>query len=251
MTRYYKLTNEDGQTYGGTQWGPGVTHRAQGKGQVFCTEDFIHVYDDPLLAVLLNSIHTNFDKLRLWRCKVRHVRSDRGLEFGVKECTTLEELPLPSVTVEQRVRFGILCALEVYHEAHWVEWAHDWLSGRDRSASAAEAVLRTAAPILATVEAEWDEAEWVAVRAAWAPEETAAEAAAWVARGKTRAASAAAEAAMWAAWEETEEALIAAEAAKKVSMWAAVAAEGAVEAATEPLNLKRIARSAIKGDENA
>ena len=162
MARYYKLTDEYGRTHGGTQWGPGVTHRAEGKGQEFCTKDFIHVYDDPLLAVLLSAVHANFRQLRLWRCRVRDVDSDRGLKFGVKVCTTVEEIPVPQITTEQKVRFGILCALKVCHKARWVQWAHNWLSGRDRSASAAKVVV--------------GEVEWAAAWAAWA---------AWAARAAT------------------------------------------------------------------
>ena len=35
--------------------------------------------------------------------------------------------------------FGIRCAMKVYFEPVWVQWANDWLSGKDRSAGSARA----------------------------------------------------------------------------------------------------------------
>ncbi|KKL58315.1 hypothetical protein LCGC14_2226540, partial [marine sediment metagenome] len=55
----YKLTDSNDQTYGKTQWGPGIEHAASGKGPL-CTEGWLHAYTDPLLAVLLNPIHGNY-----------------------------------------------------------------------------------------------------------------------------------------------------------------------------------------------
>ena len=55
----YKLTNENHETYNGTKWGPGVTHETDGHGEL-CGSGWLHYYDDPLLAVLLNPIHANF-----------------------------------------------------------------------------------------------------------------------------------------------------------------------------------------------
>ena len=50
------------------------------------------------------------------------------------------ELPLPSVTVEQRVKFAILCAQFVCKKKSFNRWAENWLSGKDRTAdTAAEA----------------------------------------------------------------------------------------------------------------
>ena len=53
MITLYKLTDGDGQTRGGTQWGPGVSHSGTGKGEL-CGPGWIHAYEHPLIAVLLN-----------------------------------------------------------------------------------------------------------------------------------------------------------------------------------------------------
>ena len=34
MIKLYKLTDGDGQTRGGTQWGPGVSHSGTGEGEL-------------------------------------------------------------------------------------------------------------------------------------------------------------------------------------------------------------------------
>lgn len=45
----------------------------------------------------------------------------------------------PATTDEQRVKFAILCAMEVCDDLSWRQWAEKWLSGEDRSQrSAAE-----------------------------------------------------------------------------------------------------------------
>ncbi|MDD5220897.1 MAG: hypothetical protein PHV11_10045, partial [Candidatus Bipolaricaulis sp.] len=160
--KYYKLTDQDKKTHGDTEWGEHVTHKATGKGKELCTEDVIHVYDHPLKAAMFNPIHAYISNPKLWECRVRRVVANDKLKVGVKICTTIKEISLPEITTNQRVRFAILCALKAYPEPSFVEWANNWLSGKDRS-QAAEA-------------------------AAWA-----AEAAAWAAAG-------AAEAAAWAAW---------------------------------------------------
>jgi hypothetical protein len=187
--KYYKLTNQGGRTYGGTQWGENVTHRAWGWGRKLCSEDVIHVYDSPYKAVLFNPIHASFREPRLWECRVRKVVANDQLKVGVKQCTTIREIPLPKITTEQRVKFAILCALEVYHNPAFVTWANNWLSNTDRSARSVSAAAEDAKAAWA-----WAAAS-AAAKAAWAwaaASEDAKAAWAWA------AASAAAEAA-WAA----------------------------------------------------
>ena len=135
----YKLTNAEGKTRNDTQWGLGISHCGTGKGPL-CGPGWIHVYDSPLLAVLLNSLHVAFQDPRCWECEVsgKHL-DDHGLKSGWEVCTTMAEVALPVATVEQAVVFGILCAREVYRGAQFVEWSDNWLSGRERSALAASA----------------------------------------------------------------------------------------------------------------
>jgi hypothetical protein len=188
----YKLTDGDGQTRGGTQWGPGVSHSGTGEGEL-CGPGWIHAYEHPLVAVLLNPIHADFKHPRLWEAEGEIAIRDGQLKCGCKTLTTIREIPLPEITTEMRVRFAILCAKDVCADLSWNAWANGWLSGEDRSA---EAAYRSAeAAYAAQAAAAAAEAAWAAYAAyAAARAAAAAEAAwaAWAAHAAARAAAAAA-----------------------------------------------------------
>ncbi|MDE1919068.1 MAG: hypothetical protein KGH96_23785 [Sphingomonadales bacterium] len=161
----YKLTDENGRTYGNTYWGPGVTHVASGAGYL-CGSGWIHVYSHPLLAAFLNPIHANFENPRLWECEVEgRSKNDCGLKQGWASVTTVREIPMPLITTQQRVRFGILCAYQVCNSTAWIRWAEGWLSGKDRSsnkalvAGNAAALTEAAAESAARAAEEWAEDE--------------------------------------------------------------------------------------------
>ena len=187
MIKLYKLTDGDGKTWGGTQWGPGVSHSGTGEGEL-CGWGWIHAYEHPLIAVMMNPIHARFKHPRLWEAEGEIAMRDGQLKCGCKTLTTVREIPLPSITAEMRVRFAILCAKEVCAFRSWNAWADRWLSGEDRSEAAAEDAA---------------EAAWAAQAASWAAYAAARAAAA--AAAAARAAAAAAAAAWWAAEAAREE----------------------------------------------
>ena len=128
----YKLTTDSMQTHGGFLWELGVERTADGHGPL-CGSGWLHYYTDPLLALLLNPIHADFDKPRLFRAKVGPVQQhDRGLKAGTTSLTLVEEMPRPAITLGQRVNFAKLCA----------EWAKiaaagPWLSSEEISVNLA------------------------------------------------------------------------------------------------------------------
>jgi hypothetical protein len=186
MIKLYKLTDGDGQTWGGTQWGPGISHSGTGEGEL-CGPGWIHAYEHPLIAVLLNPIHANFQNPRLWEAEGEVGLRDGQIKCGCATLTTIREIPLPEITTEMRVRFAILCAKEVCTCLSWNAWADKWLSGEDRSWASADAAAwaarASAARASAARAAAWaseaaSEAAWTAAEAeAWASEASAA--AAW------------------------------------------------------------------------
>jgi hypothetical protein len=94
---------------------------------------------------------------------------DGGLKVGYTKMQLTKELQLPNVTTNQRIAFGILCALEVYHLPEFTKWANDWLSGKDRTWAAASAARAEASAARAEARAEaWAAAAASAARAAWA-----------------------------------------------------------------------------------
>jgi len=115
VEKLYKLTDPDGKTHSGMQWGPGVTHTLPRKENPrLCTEDVIHAYRDPNLAFLLNPVHGNYLKPQLWQAKGEVVVEDWG-KVGCFRLTTIKELSKPkwiSKRIENcvRARFAILCA---------------------------------------------------------------------------------------------------------------------------------------------
>ena len=200
--KLYKLTDGDGKTRNDTQWGPGVSHSGTGEGGL-CGPGWIHAYEHPLIAVLMNPIHADFKSPRLWEAGGEIAIRDGQLKCGCKTLTTVREIPLPAITTEMRARFAILCAKDVCACHAWNAWADKWISGEDRSAAAARA----------------------AADAAW----KAADGAACAARAAA-AARAAYDAAAWAA-EAAEAAAASAYAAYRASWAAAWSAAGAAEAA--------------------
>jgi len=145
--KLYKLTNENGQTHGGCQWGEGITHSRdellEGDGPL-CSGYWYHAYVDPVLAVLMNPAHANFDNPRLWEAEGEPdcIEPDK---VGTKSLTTIREVDLPDVTVEQRVKFGILASMKVFQNKGFMSWAEAWLSGEDRTAHAARHAAAAAA----------------------------------------------------------------------------------------------------------
>jgi hypothetical protein len=183
MTILYKLTDENMQTNNGFQWNLNEPRTAPGGGEL-CTDAWLHAYTDPLLAVLLNPIHANIDNPRFFRCEGEVGATDSDLKVGCTKLNLLEELEIPKITTEQRVKFAILCAREVVGTTcpKWSEWATKWLSGEDRTEKSAQKAAGSAsgATEWAAQAAEWSaEAEYAAEYAA----DLATWAATWAASG--------------------------------------------------------------------
>ena len=134
--KLYKLTNQENETFNQTKWGENVSHETDGTGGL-CGSGWLHAYTHPLLAVMLNPIHGNFINPKLWECEGEIGLNDRGLKVGCKKLTTTKEIPLPNITLEQKVRFAILCGKQTCRNKKWNEWADKWLNGKDRREKAA------------------------------------------------------------------------------------------------------------------
>jgi hypothetical protein len=88
----YKLTDENNQTRGGTQWGPGICHTAIGDGEELCSDGWIHFYTNPLIAILMNPVHANFLNSRLWECETSGAELHVPLKSGCKTLKTVKEI---------------------------------------------------------------------------------------------------------------------------------------------------------------
>ena len=157
MTKLYKLTTQDNYTrkgeYNQCLWGEGISHSGTGTGNL-CGPGYIHAYTSPLLAVLLNPIHANLSSPKLWEAEGEVAKTDMGLKVG---CVTLKlgiQIPLPTITIRQRVIFAILCARAVgFVNSVWDEWADAYINKTKSKYAAAYAT--TAAATAATTYATY------------------------------------------------------------------------------------------------
>jgi hypothetical protein len=159
LMNLYKITDEDGRTRVNTQWGENITHRAKEKGKTLCSNQVMHAYTDPYMAVFFNPIGGNYDDktMLLWEAKGRVIAKAVD-KVGCKQLTTIRQVKKPIITTEQRVEIAIRCAVQVYKNTKFIKWANGWLSNKDRTVAAAGAA--GAAAVAAA------EAAWAAVEAA-------------------------------------------------------------------------------------
>jgi len=186
----YKLLTQDMKTRKGelneTDWSDvGEWHEATGTGGL-CSDGVLHDYDDPWIAVVMNPAHANIGNPVMYETERGGRFLTDMLKCGSRRMRLLGRVDLPDIPLLQKVAFGILAALEGYPYEKFRSWAMDWLSGKDRSASAAEAAVKVAS-------AARDAAAYVAARYA------AAYAAAYDAAADADAAAIAADAAYDAA----------------------------------------------------
>ena len=117
----YKLTDEDMRTRG-TEWTLNVPLKINKPGNKLCSNQVYHYYPSPEIASLVYPVHVDFKKPRLFECEIDKEVAFDGLKGGCKRLTLIKKIELPVYTVEQRVKFAILCALEVYKEESFKAW---------------------------------------------------------------------------------------------------------------------------------
>jgi hypothetical protein len=132
-----KLTDQNIRTHNGFQWTVGKWEATSGEGEL-CGRGWLHYYEHPLLAILHNPIHASIANPLLWRVDVGEVvKRDGYKKAGATKLRLIEALKWPPISIIQRIAYGILCAKEVCDDHSWNNWADKWLSGVDRSYSAA------------------------------------------------------------------------------------------------------------------
>ena len=162
--KVYKLTDQNMRTYGGFQWELGVKPEPRnGKGDL-CGPGWFHCYSHPLLAVLFNPIHADISNPRLFEATaVGKSKHDNGMKSGYVSLKLTKEIPVPEITLTQKVAFSILVSKLIYKDSKYNKWADNWLSGHDRSAESATSAARSAASAARS-------AAWSAENAAWSAE---------------------------------------------------------------------------------
>ena len=132
MKTAYKLTDSEMRTYNESQWELGKWYKKTEED--LCSSDWLHFYNDPLVGLFLNPIHADIKNPRLFRVEVKGKGiDDNETKCGYSRARLIEELPVPQISLAQRVRFAILCAKKVYKGKEWNKWANNWLSRKDRT----------------------------------------------------------------------------------------------------------------------
>ena len=144
LTTVYKLTKPDMTTYGGFRYDVGARYTFPGTGPL-CAAGWSHAYLSPETAVLHNPIHANYVPARLWKCRGVIGAREGEMKVGCSAIELVREIPLPVATMEQQITYAIWCALAVYQDTRFVEWAEGWLSQEDRTGAAAWAAAWAAA----------------------------------------------------------------------------------------------------------
>lgn len=154
----YKLTNRNNESRGGIsrirrrfkkrksgsrkrvpmvvsshmKWGPGIAHSARGKGNRLCTNNVIHAYIDPYLAVMFDSHHGRYlqkKSAKMWIARGVVVAGDPE-KVGVKKLTTIRKVKMPKVSPKKKKEF--LARLMLLHTKSKAlkEWCRKYLRGR-------------------------------------------------------------------------------------------------------------------------
>ena len=140
----YKLTDSNGDSglkHTRLHWSEGARHEIakelRDKTKPLYSMHYIHAYENPYIAVLMNSMHGNFRNPILWQATGWISTRDQQLKCGCFSLKTLRQIPLPTLTTAQRVRIAIYCALALKQSQNFKIWAENWLTGKARTAAAA------------------------------------------------------------------------------------------------------------------
>lgn len=164
--KYYKLLTQEMTSHKNTKWELNVPVTVEKEGVEMCTDQVLHCYNHPLLAVIFNSFHVLIENPKLFEINVDKIVNTDGLKFASKSQTLIEEIPLPEISTEQKVEFAIRVAKTVYKEKKWNEWADKWLNGEDRSEESAYTAAYVANAANANAAAFASAAAWATARAA-------------------------------------------------------------------------------------
>ena len=122
-----------------TKWELNKTIIATKEGTEMCSDQVLHCYNHPLLALIFNPIHANISNPRLFEIEVDAIVNTDGLKYASKSQTLIKELTIPEITTEQKVEFGIRVVKLVYKDTKWNTWADNWLDKSDRTKKSARA----------------------------------------------------------------------------------------------------------------
>jgi hypothetical protein len=166
----YKLTDEFGSTRNNTHWSEGIKHEIakelRDNTRHLCSVHYLHAYENPLVAVFMNPAHAGYFRPMLWQATGRVQKREGQLKCGCFSLRVVQRVQLPEITLNQRVRAAIYCALTRPQADNFIHWANEWLSGRNRTQAAANVAQAAAYTAIAYTAAYATDAAYAAAVAA-------------------------------------------------------------------------------------
>lgn len=109
----FKLTDQNHTTMNNTQWAPNKTHETDGDTPYLANNSWLHFYTSPITAVLLNPVHGKFQNPILWQAKAEGtILLDKDIKGGCTKLTTIQIIPTPNISDQQRVEFAARLTLQ-------------------------------------------------------------------------------------------------------------------------------------------
>lgn len=142
--KYYKLLTQEMTSHANTKWEIGTPITIAKQGIEMCSNQVLHCYNHPALAVIFNPVHADIFNPKLFEISVDKIVATDGLKFASKSQTLIKEISLPKITLEEKIEFAIKVAKLFYKDESWNSWADAWLSREDCSKNSASAAARAA-----------------------------------------------------------------------------------------------------------
>lgn len=136
---YFKITDEDNCTFNNTLWGEGVTHTAGDKESIYtkynehtsclCTPAVIHAFPGDFLelALLVSPQYLgDYKGQKLWKAEGPEPISKNAFMVGVKHLTTIKEINILLITLEQRILWAKEVALRGAKKKEYINFINSY-----------------------------------------------------------------------------------------------------------------------------
>ena len=131
---FYLITDQENKTWGDVQWGENISHEQENDNYHFV------VFNSPETARYLYPSCEGTKNPKIWNASGENMSRNDGFRTRFAKLTTISELAFSLPTNEQRINFGILCALNVMLYEPFKTWALKYLRGEDQTKESAQAM---------------------------------------------------------------------------------------------------------------
>ena len=133
---FYLITDSNNKTWRDVTWEENITHEQNDNPNYLFS-----VYDDPILAHMMNSAYEGFKNPNIWLAEGK-VTNSFEFRYECSKLTAKKQIQVNIPTDDQRIAFAILCSIQIVSNPIYKKWAKNYLSGNDRTKEKAESVMR-------------------------------------------------------------------------------------------------------------